>query len=1676
MCPSVPGVSVTGPLGGRPVSPQLDTPPEPRPELLYESALTRVWRLRLPEGSVIRKEPLGPSRERRLRHERMILQRLAGVPGVAQLAAVPAPPGSIVLEDVGGRALASSCPPLDTGELTRLARDLAHTVAAMHGRGVLHRDINPANVLLAGDGHRPYLIDFAFATTFTEVRPEFVHHNEIIGTLPYLAPEQAGRTGRPVDRRADLYALGATLYELATGTPPFGTGDPLQLSHDHLARMPVPPAQVNPAVGPEMSDIIMHLLEKEPDNRYQTAEGLMYDLTRVLQPAGRDRRLRVGEHDFAPRVRPPSRPVGRDPEIGALTSAFTEAMSGRGRVVLVSGAPGVGKTSLINELRSTVTAGDGWFVAGKSDQYRQDQEFDPVWQAFHALGRLLLAEPEERLADLRARLRRALGAEAGLLAALHPDFGTVLRVAPDRAIGDPLTLQARLARIRWETVREIASPQRPVVIALDDLQWAGRTPLAFLDQVVSEPPLDGLLMVGAYRDHDLDDTQPLAAPLSRWRGLQVPLCRIRLDNLPPESLTILLTDMLRLAPDRAAELAALVVPLTGGNPYDTVELLRSMRQDGLLELGDDGWRWDAPALRRRLAGTGVATLLAKRAGAMPPRTLHLLEAMACLGNRAEVGQLQIATGASATRVDRWLLPAVDAGLLVLEPGDQESVRFRHDRVQEGVLGRLDPERQRALRLDLARRMATRPDLFAVAAEQYLPVIDMVRDPPERERVATLLRRAAGQAQLLSNYSLVDRCLAAALALRDPADRSTRVEMLTGRHAALYSLGRLDAADEIYREIEQTCTTATEKVDATAVQVSSLTNRNQPQEAIRVGLELLRRLGRPMPDAEHLGEEIDSGLDQLYQWVTASGGDTDDLRRPETTDPALLAVGTIINRMMPPAYFWDHTAFAWLTVQAWRIWADHGPGRTLVGPLSHISYVMAGRRRDHRTGHRAMRRVLATSQARGWEPETSQARFLYALGGWCGDSLEDCVRHGRQAREGLIQGGDLQNACFTYAATAVQLLECAPSLELVATELEAGLAFARRTGSDQAAELYGIYQRLVSILRGEDHGFSLSDLGAPECYGNNESARGNLHVVRALAAALSGDLAELDRHTSAVTPPPPAIVGTYPAALAPVLRALALAERARAVPVGERDAVLAELDRVLDLVAPLSAGSPANFLHLVRLIEGERAWAVNDFRAASFAFDAATRESASGRRPWHRALILERAAKFYRAHGMEHIGDRLLADARVAYLAWGATAKVDQLHWAYPVPHTSPVDQTTQAHQPASHPAGRASLAPGTFDLVGVLAASQALSSETSIDGLRERVVEVLGTMTGATGVHLLLRSDSQEGWLVTVPDGGRGTGTLPLEEAAARCLVPVAAVRYAERTGEPLVVDDATRDERFCRDPYLSGLDRCSLLVVPIRNRGALNALLILENRLIRGAFAPERLDGVVLVAGQLGVSLNNAMVYASLERKVAERTDELARANDRLERLSLTDALTGLANRRRLEEVLSREWHRGRRSGRPVALAMIDIDHFKQYNDQYGHVAGDRCLQRVATLLQQHFGETDLTARYGGEEFAVVMPDTDLDAALERAGQLWEAVATLAEPLQPASPRFVTVSIGVAAMLPTADAGAERLAETADMELYRAKRGGRNRVMPQRRRSPEAEYAGPDVAPLPRRDGRGSP
>jgi signal transduction histidine kinase len=1442
-----------------------------RAEMVRETPRSRVTRLSTAGRTVIRKEFSGPEAPRRLRHELGVLERLRGVVGVAQLLDEPRNPGSITLADAGQTSLAESLKPLALDDLIRVATALAEAVAAMHGGGVMHRDICPANIVISPDG-APRLVGFGLATSLGEIRPEFTHHSQIVGTLPYLAPEQTGRTGRPVDQRADLYALGATLYELATGAPPFGVGDPLRLTHDHLARVPAAPAAVNPALPEGFSEIIMHLLEKEPDERYQSAGGVVHDLRQLRDGDASVPVPRVGARDLPLRLLPPSRLIGRDEEVVALSAAFHDALTGGCRGVLVGGAPGVGKTALVDQLRPLVTDNDGWFVAGKFDQYRRDLEFGGIFQAFRALGRLLLAEPEEELVGLRERMLAALGPNAGLAAAAVPEFAALLGV-PEEA-GDPLTAQLRTQHSAVSALRAVASRKRPVVVFVDDLQWAGPTSVGVIDMAFREQ-VEGLLLVGAYRD-DADPARPLASLLSQWRR-HPGVTHVHLANLAASGVAALVAEVLHVSHADAGALARLIEPHTRGNPYETVELLNTLRQEEILTPTSAGWSWDEPALSSLLTRSKVAELAMARLAGLPSACRGVLEAMACLGGRAELSVLAVATG-SADVVEQRLAPALEEGVLVAETGAHDAVRFRHDRIREAIIAELGTHRRRAVHLALARRLAVEPELFAVAAEQYLPVIDSLTGAGERSQAAALLSRAAEQAALVGEYGQVHTMLSSALQVADPGDTAALIQLHTRRLTALFCLGRLQEADEDYGIVDRLSTTALQRVDATCVQVRSLTNRKLYGDAIELAVTALRELGTTVPAPERLPELLERYFAYLYRWLDNTD-DADDLGRPEITDPTTLAVTCLFNAVFPTATFaGDVFMQAWLSLEALQIWLDQGTARGLVGPASYSAATAIALRDDYGAAYRAARRIVAVGEDRGYEPETSLARFVSSYFSCWFEPLEVSVGQAKHACEGLVQSGDLATAGYTVAHTYGGRLDFVPTLDIYVAEAETALAFVRRVGIEPMGQWVQAYQWLADVLRGETLDPS-EEVAVDGC--DDAAVPFYADLSRAIADAIFDDQEGLRRHSAAAMAALPFATGNYVTAVARLLRGFALAAGARTAAADERPGLLAELEELIGWLGARAEDAPMNFLHMFRLLEAERAWASGDIGAAALAFDAARDEVAGRQRPWHRALITERAARFALARGLQQVGVELLGQARQMYLSWGASAKVAQLDSAYPVLR-SPADAPGSVGSDLGGDLrGQASfLSTGTIDLLAILSASWALSSETTIDGLHGRVVDVLGAMTGATQVRLLLCGDDHPGWTLLTAEGA-----IPVDGIGSKPSVPMSVVRYAQRVPEPLAVVDATTDDRFARDPYFADSDRCSLLVLPITSRGRLRAVLLLENRLIRGAFTADRLDAVKLIAGQLAVSLDNARLYADLAASRARIVAAADEARRRIER-----------------------------------------------------------------------------------------------------------------------------------------------------------------------------------------------
>ncbi|GGN73265.1 hypothetical protein GCM10010112_42540 [Actinoplanes lobatus] len=1363
---------------------------------------------------MIYKHAAGAGAAHRIEHERAVLEKLAGLPGVPRLAAHQ-PRRTLVMQDDGGGPPPAG--PMPLPDLVRTAHALATTLTAVHRAGVLHRDITPANVVLRSHAP-PLLIDFDLAITGTSEAGEGP-----VGTLGFLPPEQTGRSGLGIDRRADLYGLGATLYALATGVAPVTGRDPLELMHATLVGTPAVPG-----LPPRLGDIIMRLLEKDPDRRYQSAEGLAHDLTRWT--ADPDGNWELGERDFPPFLPAPPTLVGRDQQVGTLATALDRALAGDGRAVLVSGPPGISKSALIRTLRPLVAAHDGWFLAGKYEQFGAVVGNSGLSQLVGGLARLLLALPEAELEGHRERLVAALGEAGQVLSDAAPEVDVLLggRVAAEPA---ELVTPPAWASDSLITLLRTVAVHRPLVVVVDDLQWAGRAALRVLDGLVAVGPIPGVLVVCAYRDEEVAAGHPLTGLLTRWERDDLVAPPLRLAGLDRAGLAELTGAVLRVDPAATAALAGLIGTASAGNPYATVELINGLRTEGLLRPAGSGWDWDPDPVRDFVTRHHLPQLLTTRLGQQSPATRRVLVALTCLGSDVSPELLATATATPPDTLPAHLAPAVTDGLISVG----STVRFCHDLVLRAARDLLPAAELDRERLAMARRLAAHDGYEQQAAEQYLAVPGLIGDDGERRTAAALLHRAGRRAARTTNYPAADELLAAADRVLADVDAAAadRDAIAVDRHAALYCLGRRADADRIYHDLAARSSNPLTLAAATAVQINSLTVRGECRAAIALGLDALRRLGITPP--ADLVADNQRTLLELRDWVAAHGP---AYPARESADPWIIAVARILRRMTGPAYLIDRDWHAWLVLQIHTLWQRNGVCEPLAATLGLVIRVTAWMLDDYRTGYLLTGYALRAAREHGYRTAAAGAAYMHLLlaAPWF-EPLEEVVEGCWQVRDDLLAIGDVQLAGLHWALSLILQLETEDSLETCAEDTEAALAFAERTGNRHTRLFARGHRQLIRTLRGQgsfaaddfDEAAHLDDID------ENLPALAGYHLNRALAALLGDDAVALEKHSAEAMRHCDAFRGFYGSALARVIRCLS-------------DPSPATTD-ARNWLARRAADAPRNFRPLLLLVDAEIARAAGDAAAALRLFDTGLHEVTG--RPWHHALLAERAARLHLEQGLTHTGRRLLAEARDAYRAWGAAAPVARLETAHPF-----LRNTASG--------GSDSVAADHLDLMAILRASRALSSQTTLAGLTEQVTDVLCAMTGATDVCLSLRSR--------------------IVSAGCHTDLPSAAVRYVQRTRQPLLVADATHDDRFSHDPYLAGLEACSLLVIPVPCHSAEDAVLVLVNRRQRGVFSTSRLQTVELIAGQLAVSLDNALLYDSLENEVRARTAELADRNRDLE------------------------------------------------------------------------------------------------------------------------------------------------------------------------------------------------
>ncbi len=1382
---------------------------------------------------------------------------------------------ALVLDDPGGEVLSRLIGmPMDLGNFLRVATCITAALGQAHQGGLIHKDIKPANVLVDIAKGEARLTGFGIASRLTRERrpaepPEF-----IAGTLPYMAPEQTGRMNRSIDSRSDLYSLGVTFYQMLTGELPFTASDPMEWIHCHIAKAPVPPRERLGSIPAAISQLVMKLLAKTAEERYQTAAGVEHDLRRCRtewEMQGRIDAFPLGERDVPDRLLIPEKLYGRSREVASLVDTFQQVIAtGRPELVLVSGYSGIGKSSVVNELHKVLVPPRGLFASGKFDQYKRDIPYATLAQAFQGLVRQILGKSEAELQVWRDDLREALGPYGSLIVDLIPQVELVVGKQPPVPDLPPQDAQRRFQMVLRRFIGVFARPEHPLALFLDDLQWLDAATLDLLEDILTQPDIRHLLLIGAYRNNEVDAAHPLMRKLDAIRRVDAKVHDIVLAPLSYDELRQLVTDSLRCERKRASALTQLVHEKTGGNPFFAIQFLSALADEELLAFdhADAQWAWDVDRIHAKQYTDNVVDLMVVKLNRLPAKTQAVMRQLACVGSGAEFSLLGIVCQKSLDDLHAALWEAVRSGLVLRT---EASYEFQHDRIQEAAYS-LIPEVARAeahLRIGRLLKAHTsaenREDAIFEIVNQLNRGAALITSQEERDELAGLNLIAGKRAKGSSAYASALTYLTAGADLlsENPwhhghdlafalAWRQAECEFLTGAFAA---------ATERLTMLSSRAADTVERAIVACLHIDLFTALNQPGRAIAICLAFLRRLGiewSPHPTKEDVQRE--------YERIWALMGDRpieDLIDLPVMDDPASRATLDVLTAAVTPALWTDPNFLSLVTCAAVNLSLERGNSDGSCFAYVWLGVLAGSIFSDYSAGFRFGQLGLDLIDRRGLNRFRARAHLIF------GNLIVPWTKHvltGRDLLRGAfaaaIEADDLTFATYSCDQLNTNLLAAGDPLEEVQREVEFGLDFARKAQLESIVGVITSQLGLVRTLRGSTRGFGsfnddeFDELQFKRHLANEQMALPQCRywIAKLQAYLFSGQYASALDASVRAQPLLWTSTSTFETAEYHFYSALChAASCTSASPVEYRDHVtaLAEHHRQLETWA---LHCPANFETRSALVGAEIARLEGRDLDAQRLYQRAMDAARDSGFLHNEALACETAAGFYGARGFVDIAEMYLARARDGYRRWGADGKVRQLEARHP--------RLVRAEARA---AGEAAPSPGQqLDVAAVTKASQALSSEIELPKLIERLMTIAMQSAGADRGLLIL--PERKDYRIEVEAGMAGEQVVLQYGAASGHAVPDSIIRYVMRTQESVILADAARQNLFSGDPYLGLRQPHSVLCLPLVRQGVLSGLLYLENTLASHVFTPDRARLLELLASQAAISLENAHLYADLQ------------------------------------------------------------------------------------------------------------------------------------------------------------------------------------------------------------------
>ncbi|MEG5000724.1 AAA family ATPase [Microcoleus sp. B4-D4] len=1427
----------------------------------------------------------------------------------------------ILLEDFGGESLKIILKrrTFSVSEFLHIAIQTTKALGKIHQKKVIHQDINSSNIVLNTQTEQLKIIDFGLSTILSQENPSLKNPHLIEGTLAYISPEQTGRMNRLLDYRTDFYSLGVTFYELLTNQLPFESVDALELVHCHIAKQPTSPHKINPKVPLNLSEIVIKLMAKMAENRYQSAWGIEADLATCLEQylTNKIKAFPLGYRDISPQLQLPQKLYGRESQIESLLAAFMRVTSpekqqvaasnptttqsqncpvhGQTELMLISGYSGIGKSALVRELYKIITQKRGYFIAGKFDQFQRDIPYQALVAAFQELVRQLLTESQPELQQWQDKIRQALGSNGQIIIDIIPEVELIVGKQHPVPELPPAEAQNRFNLVFKKFLQVFCQKEHPLVLFLDDLQWTDSATLQLLQLIITDFTTQHLLVIGAYRDNEVSPTHPLMLNLSELKKQGTKINYISLGHLNLNQVNEFIADTLKTDRISTQKLAELAWQKTQGNPFFIKEFFKSLYQEKLLNFDTNAWawNWDLEQIITRNITDNVVEFIADKIQTLSQSAQKILQLAACLGNRFDLLTLSIINESSPKAAANELWNAMQSGLILPVGDDYKflktdletkqlkiTYKFAHDRIQQAAYSLIPPGEKQVIHWQVGQLLLQntppqnlKQNIFDIVNQLNLG-IEAVDVQLEKDKLAQLNLIAGQKAKASAawkptwNYLQFGiNCLSADSWLRK-YDLTLALYVETVEAAILSN--HVEEMEKLADIVLQQATSLLDKVKVYEVKIQAYTARNKPLAAINTALSVLKLLGIRFPKQP---TKLNLFTELVKTKLSLAGKQIQALiDLPVMTDPDKLAAMRILSTVVSAAHLAAPELLPLMVFKQVRLSIKYG--NTSVSSCAYATYglILSGENvGDIETGYQFGQLALLLLDKFNTKELKARTIFIvnYFVKHWK-EHLRETLNPLQNAYSIALETGDLEYAAYAVCVYSYHSYVLGKELPKV----ESDMAMYSNTLSQLKQETSFYYNQLnrqvVLNLMGQAEdkcrlvGESYDEVKMLPLHqeANAKNICRSLYFYKLFLCYLFQDYQQALENVTLAEKYSDSAVGTIP--LYHFYNSLVYLAIYSEASKSEQKLILQKVKANQKKIKKWAHFAPMTHLHKFYLVEAERYQVLGE---TTFAIDYYDRAIASAKEHEYineEALANELAAKFYLAWRKEQIAEVYMSNAYYCYLRWGATAKLTDLELKYPQLLKRFITVRNSDKSRSSLSENSDSSAAELLDLAALMKASQAISSEIELDKLLKTLMRTLLECSGAQIGYLILESQGQ----LRVEASGEASSdrAIVLPSTLIENCLPLSVINYVERTQEGLIETNVTREGRFTEDAYIKTQQPKSILCAPLLNQGQLIGIVYLENNLADGVFTSDRLELIKLLSTQAAIALTNARLYTQVQ------------------------------------------------------------------------------------------------------------------------------------------------------------------------------------------------------------------